>query len=199
MRQWLPLICVLLPLSTAPDQECDRGRELALDLQRSEIRWHGTKFWGTGQHEGTVQFESGAICVADGQVTGGWFVADMTTIEITDMPPHEVVPRRRLKTHLMGEDFFHVEEHPTARFNLVSVKPTAPGRYRVEGDLTIRGRTNIVTFAANASVTPQGVQATGVLEIDRHRFGISYRRATLADILVDDMFRIEISIQAGNG
>ncbi len=198
MLRWLPLLFGLLPLSTAAGQECDRGIEPTLDLQRSEIRWRGTKFWRTGKHEGTVQFASGAFCIADGQVTGGWFIVDMTTIAITDMPPHEVVPRRRLRTHLMGQDFFHVEAHPTALFVFTSAEQTAPDRYRVDGDLTIRGQTHLVTFSAEASVTERGVRATGELEINRHRFGVSYRRVTLRDILVDDVFRLELTIEAGS-
>jgi hypothetical protein len=196
MLRWLPILVGLLPLSTAAAQECERGQQLTLDLERSEIRWRGTKCWGTGKHEGTVQFASGAICVADGRVTGGWFVADMTTIAITDMPPHEEVPRRRLRTHLMEEDFFHVEAYPTARFLLTSAQPTAPHRYRVEGDLTIRGHTHPVTFSAEASLTQDGVRATGELEIDRHRFGVSYQRVTLRDFLVDDTFRLDLAIEA---
>ncbi len=198
VQRWLPLLCGLLPLTTAAAQECERGRELTLDLGRSEIRWRGTKFWGAGKHEGTVQFASGAICVADGHVTGGRIVADMTTIAITDMPPHEVVPRRRLRTHLMGEEFFHVEDHPTALFVLTSAEKTAPDRYRVEGDLTIRGRTHAVTFSAETSATQRGVRASGELEINRHRFGVSYRAVTLTDFLVDDVFRLEFTIEAGS-
>lgn len=196
MLRWLPLLFGLLPLSTAAGQECDSGKELTLDLQRSEIRWRGTKFWRTGKHEGTVQFASGAFCIANGRVTGGWLIADMTTIAITDIPPHEVVPRRRLRTHLLGEDFFHVEAHPRARFVLSAIAQTAPGRYRVDGELTIRGRTNPVTFSAEGSATERGVQVTAELEINRHLFGVSYRRVTLRDHLVDDVFWLELTIEA---
>ena len=53
-----------------------------------------------------------------------------------------------------------------------------------------------MTFSAEGSATERGVQVTAELENNRHRFGVSYRRVTLRDILVDDVFWLELTIAA---
>lgn len=177
---------------------CDaEATTLAIDLTNSSIRWRGTKFWGLGSHEGTVDFHSGILCVRSGVVVSGWFEADMTTIAVTDIPEHEPVPQRRLLRHLASEDFFHIAAHPRARFVVRSVEHESDRLYRVDGDLTIRGRTHPVTFYARGwSVTDREVRAEARLEIDRHKYDVSYRGSTIKDDLVDDTFWLELVIVA---
>ncbi|MGH7560638.1 MAG: YceI family protein [Gemmatimonadales bacterium] len=179
-------------------RKCDpRGTELALDTERSVIRWRGTKFWGLGKHEGTVRFKAGAFCVVDGVVRGAYFEADMGTIDVTDIPADDPEPRRRLRDHLRSEDFFAVSQHPLARFILRTVKEEKPRLYTVSGDLTIRGRTHPVTFYARGwTVTEGQVRAEGRLTIDRHQYGVSYRGSTIKDDLVDDEFFLDLAIEA---
>jgi hypothetical protein len=95
---YLLLAAVAIAVTSAPmaARKCGpEARELALDVERSTIRWRGTKFWGLGKHEGTVRLKGGAFCVRQGRVLHGWFEADMRTIEVTDIPASEPVPRRR--------------------------------------------------------------------------------------------------------
>jgi polyisoprenoid-binding protein YceI len=196
----LLLTALALGASVAPAaaRKCDpEGRELALDLNKSTIRWRGTKFWGLGKHEGTVRLKGGAFCVKQGRVLQGWFEADMRSIEVTDIPASEPVPRRRLTEHLLGEDFFAVEAHPVSRFILREVHQERGRLFRIVGDMTIRGRTRSLTFYARGwSVTDQELRAQAGFKIDRHEFGVSYRGSTLRDDLVDDDFSLELVIEA---
>lgn len=178
-------------------RKCDpRGAELPVDVARSVVRWRGTKFWGLGKHEGTVRLRGGSFCVRDGAVLNAWFEADMSSIDVSDIPADDQVPRRRLRQHLLSEDFFAVSAHPLARFILRSVTVEQGRLYRVAGDLTIRGRTNPVAFYARGwTVSNDEVRAEARFKIDRHQYGVSYRGSTIRDDLVDDEFWLELSIQ----
>ena len=48
--------------------------------------------------------------------------------------------------HLRSNDFFDMEAHPEIRFVSTSVKPLDETRYRVTGDLTLKGVTKPVTL-----------------------------------------------------
>lgn len=185
-------------VNPAPARKCDpAARELAVDLDKSLIRWRGTKFWGLGKHEGTVRLKGGAFCVSQGRVLHGWFEADMRSIEVTDIPASDPVPRRRLTEHLRGEDFFAVDAHPISRFILREVHQERGRLYRIAGDMTIRGQTRPLSFYARGwSVTDQELRAQAGFKIDRHQYGVSYRGSTLRDDLVDDEFSLEVVIEA---
>jgi polyisoprenoid-binding protein YceI len=51
--------------------------------------------------------------------------------------------------HLMSEDFFDVERHPTIAFRSRGVTVLAAGRYTVHGDLTVRGVTQPVRLVVD--------------------------------------------------
>jgi polyisoprenoid-binding protein YceI len=194
----LPLLAALLtgPGNVAVD--CDTtAHALAADLDRSSIRWKGTKFWGLGSHEGTVRLRSGEVCVRDGRIVGATFVADMSTIEVADIPADDPVPRRRLRDHLLSEDFFHVAAYPEARLVLTAVEPEQRSLHRVRGLLTIRGQTEMIRFYARVwTVSHDQVNAEARFAVDRHRFGVSYQGSTIEDDLVDDQFWLELAVTA---
>jgi len=196
----LVLTALALGASVEPvaARKCDpEARELAVDLDKSLIRWRGTKFWGLGKHEGTVRLKGGAFCVSQGRVLQGWFEADMRSIEVTDIPASDPVPRRRLTEHLLGDDFFDVGAHPVSRFILREVHQERGRLYRIVGDMTIRGQTRLLTFYARGwSVTDQELRAQAGIKIDRHQYGVSYRGSTIRDDLVDDDFWLELVIEA---
>ena len=171
---------------------------LRADLDRSAIKWRGTKFWGLGSHEGTVALTSGEVCVTDGRLVGATFVADMRSIEVTDLPASDPVPRKRLRDHLLGEDFFSASAHPEARLIVSDVTLQSRSLYRVGGQLTIRGITHPVTFYARIwTLTNARVQAQATIEVERHRWGVSYRGSTIRDDLVDDIFTLTLTLEAG--
>ncbi len=173
-------------------------RPLDLDRGRSVIRWRGTKFWGLGKHEGTVRFRDGRFCFREGRVVSGWLEADMRTIEVTDIPADDPIPRTRLRNHLLSPDFFYTATFPVARFVLRSIEEEKTGLYRVTGELTIKNRTNPLTFYTRGwTVTDQHLRAEARIEIERHRYDVSYRGSTLKDDLVDDTFWLDLVVEAG--
>ena len=48
--------------------------------------------------------------------------------------------------HLRSADFFDVANHPTLTFKSKRVEPVADGRFKLVGDLTIRGNTKEVVL-----------------------------------------------------
>ena len=195
------LLLALLGGLPAGPVKCDAdARNLTLDVERSTVRWRGTKFWGLGKHEGTVRFQGGGFCVRGDRVLGGWFEVDLRTIEVTDIPANDPEPRNNLRNHLLGPDFFDVSRHPVARLIVRSVKEEKPRLYQVEGDLTIRGTTHPIRFYARGwSVSQDGLRAEARLEVERHKYGVSYRGSTLKDDLVDDTFWLDVVLEARSG
>ena len=168
---------------------------LQLDVERSVIRWKGTKFRGLGKHAGIVRLASGAVTVDGRAPLGGSFVVDMRSIEVTDIPPSDPVPRRRLREHLMHDDFFAVARHPTAAFQIRSVTPRPGGRYAVDGVLTRRGRARPVRFEAAVAPAANGaLHATARFRIDRQHWGVAYRGSRLTNDLVDDMIELTLDL-----
>ncbi|HEU4562687.1 MAG TPA: YceI family protein [Longimicrobium sp.] len=168
---------------------------LQLDLQRSVIRWKGTKFRGLGKHEGIVRLASGSVAVDGRAPVGGSFVVDMRSIEVTDIPPSDPVPRRRLREHLMHDDFFAVARHPTATFQIRGVSPRPGGRYLVDGALTLRGQTRPVRFEAGVAPAANGaLHATARFRINRQHWGVAYRGSRLTNDLVDDPIELTLDL-----
>jgi polyisoprenoid-binding protein YceI len=106
-------------------------------------------------------------------------------------------------THLRSADFFHVEEHPTLTFKSTRVSRTAPHKYQVTGDLTIRGTRKEVTLPADFlghAKDPWGGARIGFeaeLAVDRKDFGLVWNAALeTGGFLVGDEVKIHLSIQA---
>ncbi|HJW95097.1 MAG TPA: YceI family protein [Thermoanaerobaculia bacterium] len=108
--------------------------------------------------------------------------------------------------HLRSADFLDVEQHPTLTFRSKRVEGAmnkAGDRFKVVGDLTIRGTTIEVTL--DAEYTGQGVDpwggtragVTAKTEIDRRQWGLQWNQALEAGgILVGNTVKIELDVQA---
>jgi polyisoprenoid-binding protein YceI len=175
-----------------------RADTLRLDAARSVIRWKGTKFRGRGKHEGTVRLAAGYLLAEGRSVRGGAFRIDMHAIEVTDIPESDPIPRRRLRDHLRSDHFFATGRYPAADFRLRRVTPSGPGTFDVLGDLTLRGQTHPVRFAARAVPLPGGgLRATAQLAIDRQRWGVAYRGTSLGEMAVDDTVHLALDLVFG--
>jgi len=177
---------------------CEAGMTtLTADTRQSGIRWKGTKFLGLGSHEGTVALRSGMVCMRDGRITRAMFIADMRSIEVTDIPASDPVPRKRLRDHLLSEDFFHATKYPEAVLFINSVRHESGSLYALGGTLEMRGVTHPISFYARVSeMSPARVRADATIEVDRHRWGVKYRGSALKDDLVDDVFTLRLTLLA---
>jgi polyisoprenoid-binding protein YceI len=106
--------------------------------------------------------------------------------------------------HLRNPDFLDVERFPTLSFRSTAVRPgEEPGRYVVEGDVTIRDVTRPVTLDVEYlgwSDDPWGGKRAGFsasTEIDRDDFGANWNVVLeTGGVLLGKTVRIELEIEA---
>lgn len=151
-----------------------------IDLKKSTLHWQGTKV--TGRHWGTIGFKSGSITEKDGALTGGNFVVDMDSFTVTDLKGEW---GEKLSSHLKNADFFEVKKHPTATLKVKKVEGMT-----VTADLTIKGKTNEVSFV----LAKIGNAYQGTLTFDRTKFGIKYGSKSFFKSIGDKAIHDEVSL-----
>ncbi len=128
----------------------------------SKIHGRFTK-WG-----GTMQLDEASPASSKVEVH-----IDASSIDTND-------PRR--DGHLQGADFFNVAQYPEITFVSTKVEPAGGDRYRVTGDLTLRGITRPVTLEVEHGGTvkdPWGNNRGGFGlkgSIDRKEFGLTFNQ-----------------------
>lgn len=153
------------------------GETKTVNTEESSVLWTGKKV--TGSHTGTINIKSGSLEFEKGKLSGGTITMDMTSIVCTDMGPDGA---RKLEGHLKSDDFFGVPNHPTAELVITGVaEGSANGGMNITADITIKGTTKSITFAAD--ITEAGASAKIV--IDRTDFDIRYGSGSFFDNLGD--------------
>lgn len=151
----------------------------------SVLGWEGRKIIGTS-HVGNVPISEGSIVIQDGEVVGGTFVFDMMNLSADGSG---------VANHLRSNDWFGVEEYPTAQFRITDVTDG-----QVTGQLTIVDRTEPLTFPAEITMSDTTVTVNADFEFDRTLWGIIYGSgsffADLGDEIIDDMVSVSFSLTA---
>ncbi len=105
--------------------------------------------------------------------------------------------------HLRSADFFDVENHPKITFRSRRVEAAGNGRFRVVGDLAIRGVTREVVLEATdegRGIDPWGNEKAGFTArtvIDRQDYGLTWNAALeTGGILVGNEVKISLEVQA---
>lgn len=147
-----------------------------VEVKKSSITWLGKKV--TGQHEGTIALKSGYFMMDGESITGGEFVIDMTSIAVTDLKPGK--GKEDLEGHLKSDDFFGVNNHPTATMVIKRAARTG-NKYTVTADVTIKNITNSINF----DMTRDGSNMTANVTIDRSKFDVRYGSGSFFDNLGD--------------
>lgn len=167
-----------------------------VDTNQSVIQWTGRNAGTT--HFGNIRISSGDITMKDGSVAGE-FEVDMNSITNINLEGSDLQPV--LIDHLKSDDFFFTKLFPTARFRILSARPsaepflTAPN-FDVEGALVIRGFEARQDFSATVAATPEnGLSAEAHFDIDRTRWKIIYGSARFFEHLGIHVVYELISIQ----
>jgi len=155
-------------------------------VKESTIKWNAYKV--TGQHYGFIQLKEGTLSFENGQLVGGTFVVDMTSLTVEDQ---KGMKKKILTKHLKSNDFFDVKNHPTSNLIFTEVLKTE-NTYHITADLTIKEITKPVSFDMNL----QNHKATTNLKINRTHYNIKYRSSSFFDNLknkaIHDDFDLEI-------
>jgi polyisoprenoid-binding protein YceI len=103
---------------------------------------------------------------------------------------------------LRSERFLDAVQHPLITFRSTGVTAAGGDKYKVAGDLTIKGVTKPVTLDVEAGGfgpdpfggTRAGFSAT--TEIDRTDFGVSFNAPVPGGVMVSEKIQIEIEAEA---
>ncbi|MGE5243243.1 MAG: YceI family protein [Betaproteobacteria bacterium] len=105
--------------------------------------------------------------------------------------------------HLRSEDFFFVEKFPTITFKSTRVQKAGENRFKVTGDLTIRGVARPVTLDATylgSAKDPWGNLKVGFeaeTTLNRKDFGLMWNAALeTGGFLVGDEVKVTLMVQA---
>lgn len=166
-----------------------------VNTQQSKVAWLGEKV--TGEHNGIVSLKDGSFTFEDGKLTGGTFSVDMTSITVEDLTGEY---KGKLEGHLKSDDFFGVEKYPTSTFVISKAVPQGPGKYKIVGDITIKGKTEEIQFPASLEEKDGKVTGKADITIDRSKFDIRYGSGSFFDNLGDntiyDDFTLTVDIVA---
>jgi polyisoprenoid-binding protein YceI len=173
-----------------------KAADYSIDKNASSVKWVAKKV--TGQHNGSISFESGTIAVAKNAISGGSFVINMKSIVNEDITNEDM--KKKLIGHLASDDFFSIEKFPDSKMEVKKVTLVSGDDYHFVADLTIKGITNPVEFNANVSIKGDQVNAKGTITVNRTLYGIKYGSGSfiqgLGDRMIYDDFTLDFNIVA---
>ena len=106
----------------------------------------------------------------------------------------------KLGRHLMSPDFFSAAVHETSKFEIDRVVHQGKDRYKVEGNMTIKGITNRNKFIANIKVSKDKIEAFADIVIDRAEYDVRYGSGSfiedLGDKTIYDEFSLKVTLLA---
>jgi polyisoprenoid-binding protein YceI len=138
--------------------------EWLLDPARSTIRLRSKSMLGLARVVGVFREISGYGTVAPGGKATGTITIATASLDTQNA---------RRDTHLRSADFFDSETHPDILFAADSIRPADEGVV-VTGALTVRERTERLSFPATASVRDGEVRLDAEVVINRADFGLTW-------------------------
>lgn len=150
-----------------------------VDTKNSEFDWYASKV--TGDHYGKVMLGESTLIEKNGKVVGGEFIMDMTTftVENIDSPKYE----KKFLDHIKSGDFFDVAKYPIATLKINRIDGN-----NVEGDLTIKDKTNPINF----TMEQNGDLITGKMNFDRTKYDMIYNSGNFFEDLGDKVIHDEV-------
>ena len=166
----------------------------ALDPSHTTVEFVGRHLMIT-KVRGRFDEFSGEVRIAD--------VPEESSVDVTIAAASVNSSEARRDEHLRSADFLDVEAHPTISFRSTGVAPGKNGRWKVTGDLTVRGVSHPVVLDVEfdgATTDPWGGQRLGFsasTEVDREDWGLTWNQALEAGgVLVGKKVRIELNVEA---
>jgi polyisoprenoid-binding protein YceI len=165
-----------------------QAQNYRIDVQNSKVKWLGTKV--TGKHYGTIALKSGEFSLKSDKFISGTFVMDMNTIVVEDLT--DASSNQSLVGHLKSDDFFSVAANPEAKLVVTSSSEFKSNKATVQGNLTIKGKTNSISFEVSRS----GLHYQAKIVIDRAKFEIKYGSKTFFNDIGDKAISDEFTLDA---
>jgi polyisoprenoid-binding protein YceI len=144
----------------------------SLDPARSEVLLESKHTWGLLPVRGVFREVSGHGTVStDGRVAG------TVTVAAASIDTKSTMRNKDLRSAKV----FDVANHPDITFTAEGIQP-AGGGARVTGSLTVRGRTQPLSFDAKVSVTDGEVELEAKIPVNRADFGLTYSPLRMASL-----------------
>jgi polyisoprenoid-binding protein YceI len=154
-------------------QDASLAGTWTLDATRTTIGLKTRSMWGMAPVKGVFRQSAGQGTVTpDGQVSGSITVA-AASIDTKNAKRDE---------HLRSADFFQAAEHREITFTIDRITPASEG-VTVTGKLTVRGRTQPVSFPARVSVFGgDEVWLDAEVQVNRADFGLTWNQLGMASM-----------------
>ena len=193
----ISMIAFVLVITVLSAFKATKTETYKIDTQKSVIEWTGKKVLGA--HNGEIKLASGAISTDSKVPVKGNFVIDMTSITNKDLTDAEY--KAKLLGHLKSEDFFSVDKFPAAQFAATRITDAGNGNINVTGNLTIKGITNPISFAAAYTLSGKTLTAKATnVKVDRTKYNMKFGSKSffesIGDKAIDDEFILNINIIA---
>jgi len=154
------------------------------------LKWRAAHLVGVQKRFGTTMLKSASLLLNDSEVTNATFEIDLTSLTVDNFDDAE--SKGKVEGHLKSPDFFNIEKHPTAKFELTNVEKTT-GDYnsKITGNLTILEVSKSITFNANIAVLDNAVLDNAVainsedFSVNRQDWGLSYNTEGDAGVPAD--------------
>jgi polyisoprenoid-binding protein YceI len=187
----LLFIALITFLSFASVAQKTNTEKIDIDLKQSKLEWTGKKLGG--EHYGEIQLASGHLAFTKNKLTGGTFEMNMVSITCVDITDEK--SNKRLVDHLKSEDFFSVNRFPKSMFVITKVESKSATEYRVTGDLTIKGKTNPITFAANLNMVNNQTVAEATLVFDRSKYDVKFGSQSFFENIGDKLVYDDVDMK----
>ena len=149
---------------------------IILNAGKSNFIWSGGLKFGPKTHNGKLRLLNGNINLNEQNISGD------VTINMRSLNNSELAgtSSERLVGHLRSADFFDVDKYPTAKLSIKKskiIEKLSDGRYKmlIDGDMTIKSKTNPISFEAIIDLTSEIKTAEGILVFNRNDFDVQYR------------------------
>lgn len=144
-------IFLFLLLAILPAANAEATNKYLIDKNHTNITWF-VSHYGFSSVSGTFTNVQGDVFFNEN-------LPDSSTVDVIVKTASLQTISPKLTARLKGEDFFDVDNHPEARFLSTSVKlggVSSSRIARVEGELTLNGKTRPVTFKATFNKEAEG-------------------------------------------
>ena len=186
-----------------------QGEVFVADTATSQVSWQGTHKGGLAPRWGKLSVGSGEVAVANGEITGGDFVIDMQSLQVDPASVTEADKKpEELEAHLKSPDFFHVEKHKDAKFEITAVtdldtadvtEGAIEGANKlVKGNLTLKDSTLNVTFPAKIDIQANKVAVKAKFTVSRVDWGLQFGTSEMdpADWIISKEIEIGVDLEA---
>lgn len=167
------------------------SKEYVVNTLESTIAWEGEG--ATHGQAGNLSISKGKFIIENDAVSEGKIEIDMTSLTVSSIPA-DSEDNAKLVGHLTTDDFFKVEEFPTASL----VVTDGSDMNNVKANLTIKDVTEEITFALSSAEENGILTLTSSLKIDRTKFGVTFNSGNffenLGDHLIHDEFTLNVTL-----